>query len=595
MSGGWWRVVSALGAAWPRAALAVALLVATLAASLALMGTSAWLIATAALHPSVAALQVAIVGVRFFGIARGVARYFERLVSHDVTLRLLERLRVETFARLVPLAPAGLLFRRTGDVVARLLGDIEILEHIFVRVIAPSLAALAVAAGVVAAFGLVAWQAAGVAAAVFGVGGVVAPLVASRAGANAGRRRVRARGALEAELVDGIGGVAELVAFGAASAHVARVARHAASAADAEVASARATGASTALTALSVDLGVVALAAVTIPLVSRGQVSGVTLAVVVLVLVASMEAIGALASGWQGLAASDEAATRVAGLSRDAPPVAPPPVPRRPPWPGVASRFDIAGLSFAYPGGPLVLSDLSLSLRPGRLVALVGASGSGKSTVLNLALRFWDVAPGRMALDGVDVRELAPDDVRAQFSVMPQRTHLVTATLADNLRLADPGATREALESALARAHLGAWVRSLPQGLDEWLGEQGIRLSGGERQRLAFARALLRPAPFLILDEPTAHLDPANERAILDEIADEARARGVLLITHRLVGLDTADEVVVLDGGRLVERGTFAELSQRRGRLAELLAIQRDELGAGPDPLSTDNDTPQGE
>jgi len=585
------RVVGALRHDWRRAGLAIVLLVVTLAASLALMGTSAWLIATAALHPSVAALQVAIVGVRFFGIARGLARYGERLVSHDVTLRLLERLRVSTFERLVPQAPAGLLFRRTGDVVARLVGDIETLEHVFVRVIAPSAGAAIIGAGLVAAFGMMSLAGAAIVAAVFVAGGVVAPLVAHRLGARAARRRIVERGSLEADLIDGINGVAELVAFGAAPRHVARVARRAATMARAEMIGGRSAAASGALTMLAVDLGVVAVAAVTIPLVADARLSGVTLAVVVLVVVASLEAIGMLASGWQSLAASDEAARRLDEIAGGggAPGITTPCVaaPGSPPtMQGVASRFAIDGLTFAYAGGPPVLRDLTLSLEPGRLVALVGPSGSGKSTVLNLALRFWDAAPGAIRLDGVDIAAMDADRVRSQFSVMPQRTHLLTATIADNLRLAVPTASRVDLEEVVVRARLDGLVQVLPNGLEEWVGEQGVRLSGGERQRLAFARALLRRAPFLLLDEPTAHLDAALERAVLDEIAREARTRGVLLITHRLSGLEAADEVLVLDAGRVVERGTFAELSRRRGRFADLLAIQRDELGSGPDPFA---------
>jgi ABC-type transport system involved in cytochrome bd biosynthesis fused ATPase/permease subunit len=228
---------------------------------------------------------------------------------------------------------------------------------------------------------------------------------------------------------------------------------------------------------------------------------------------------------------------------------------------------------------------VALCLERGRRVAVVGASGSGKSTLVHLLLRFWDVPPGTYRLDGADAREWPPDRVRAAFAFSAQRVHLFTGTLRENLVLGAPEASETELRAVLAAVRLDGLVARLPKGLDTWVGEQGQHLSGGERQRLALARALLRDAPFLLLDEPTAHLDAVTEREVVAEIVRAGAHRATLLVTHRLVGLDAFDEVLVLERGRGVERGRPAELAAAGGTFARLLAMQRalldDDLSGG--------------
>jgi ABC-type multidrug transport system fused ATPase/permease subunit len=232
-------------------------------------------------------------------------------------------------------------------------------------------------------------------------------------------------------------------------------------------------------------------------------------------------------------------------------------------------------LCFSFPGeSRVVLEGVSFRLEPGRRVAIAGPSGSGKSTVVSLLLRFWDVPPGSLLLEGEDARALSPNRVRAALAVSPQRVHLLTGTLRENLLLAAPAASAGEMEGALNAARLGELVRRLPEGLDTWIGEGGHQLSGGERQRLALARALLRDAPFLVLDEPTAHLTPSTEKEVMRDVrAGEGRA--TLLVTHRLVGLEAFDEVLVLERGRVVERGRAGELGAAGGPFARLLALQR--------------------
>jgi ATP-binding cassette subfamily C protein CydC len=564
-----------LALAWPqrtRVVLAVALSVVTLGSGIGLMATSAWLISKAALHPSIAALAVAIVGVRFFGLARGVLRYLERLVSHDATLGLLARLRPFVYRALEPLAPARLTSARSGDLLGRLLADVETLDNVYVRVLVPSLSALAVAL----LTGALLWPrgAALAAAALCGLaaGGLLVPRLVWRLGLEPGRRWIETRAELHARLVDGVQGVAELLAYGHGERHLAGIEALSARAARAQVRLAHATGLGGALTTLCADLATLGVLALAIPQVRAGRLDGVELALVALVTLSAFEAVAALPAGYQSLGATRVAARRLFDLADARPAVSEPAAPA-PAGPG--RRLEVRGLRFAYDDGPPVLDGIDLTLEPGRLLAVVGPSGCGKSTLAHLLLRFWDVGDGMLWLDGRDVRTLAADDVRARVAFAAQRTHLFAGTLDDNLRLALPEASRAQLGAAARRARLHDFAVALPEGYDTWVGEQGLRLSGGERQRLALARAFLKPAPLLVLDEPTAHLDALTEREVLGEIARAKAEQAVLLITHRLVGLEAADEILVLAGGRVIERGTWSDLVRAGGTFARLVALQR--------------------
>jgi ATP-binding cassette subfamily C protein CydC len=233
-------------------------------------------------------------------------------------------------------------------------------------------------------------------------------------------------------------------------------------------------------------------------------------------------------------------------------------------------------VSFRYEeDGPLVLEDITFTLRPGGRIAVVGPSGSGKSTLVNLALRFWDPDGGEVRLGGRDVRGYSQEDLRARMGVVAQDTHIFNDTLRANLVLADPAAGEASLEEALARAQLTGLVERLPEGLDSYVGEQGSRLSGGERQRVAVARALLKGAPLLILDEATANLDTVTERELVGAVRDLMRLRTTLVISHRLVAMEKMDEILVLDEGRIVERGTHEELSRAEGLYRRMLDVQR--------------------
>ncbi|MGD8737009.1 MAG: thiol reductant ABC exporter subunit CydC, partial [Anaerolineae bacterium] len=559
-------------------ALAALLGFATIASSIGLLATSGYLIARAALQPSIADLQVAIVGVRFFGITRGVARYVERLVAHDVTFRLLARLRVWFYEALEPLAPARLMQYRSGDLYSRIVADIGTLENVYLRVIAPPFVAVLVS--VLAGFlvgGFSPWLAVILVVFLILAGGFL-PALVMVLGRQPGERLVLARANLHGLLVDSIQGMADLLAFGQEGRQAEQAMEWGRQLAHLQARMGRIGGLHTALTGLLMNLATLAVLAMAISLVvAGGQLDGVYLAMLVLVVVASFEAVVPLPGAFQYLENSLEAARRLFALVDAQPAVADPETPAPAPD---RCYLKVEDLHFAYePGAPPAVDGVSFEVAEGQCVAIVGPSGAGKSTLVQLLLRFWAYDQGRWLWAGLDLGRYCQADLRRRVAVVSQQTHLFNATVRDNLLLAvQPGTTGDELEErmvqAAKQAQIHEFVESLPQGYDTWLGEQGLRFSGGQRQRLAIARALLRDAPILVLDEPTANLDPLTEQQVLDALGALMAGRTTLLITHRLVGLEVADEILVMRQGRIVERGRHYELLERVGLYHRMWQLQ---------------------
>ncbi|HEX5900091.1 MAG TPA: thiol reductant ABC exporter subunit CydC [Solirubrobacteraceae bacterium] len=537
------RLLSLADAPRPRAALAAVLGALTVILGAGLMATAGYLISRASERPAVLSLTVAIVGVRFFGLSRPLTRYLERLASHDLALRVLGRVRVQVYRDIEPLAPAQLEGYRQGDLLARMVADVDALQNLHLRAIGPPLVALlagAVVVGVAAAF----LPAAGLVLALgLVVGGVVVPALAGWLGRRGGRRQAAARGELSAGLVEILRAAPELVAYGgaaqaqarlrAADGTLVRLARR-----DALVGG-LADGAGLAVVGATVA-GVLAVA---VHASADGHLDRVLIAMLALLALASFEAVQPLAAAARELSVTLAAGRRVLELAdREAAvldPAAPLPAPS---WPFVVALEDVRA-RYA-PGERAALDGVSLRLEPGCRVALVGPSGAGKTTVVNLLLRFLDPEAGRVTLAGRDLREYRQEDVRRAIAVAGQDSHLFSASIRENVRLARPGASDEDVEEALRRARLWSWVAGLPEGLDTAVGEEGRELSGGQRQRLVLARALLVDAPVLVLDEPTAHLDPPTARALVDDVFAAAGDRSVLLITHRAEGLDLVEEII---------------------------------------------------
>ncbi len=557
-------------------ALSVFASTATIASSIGLLGTSAYLISYAALQPSIAYLQVAIVGVRFFGISRGVFRYVERLSTHSVNFSLLSRLRVWFYQALEPLAPARLQTYHSGDLLQRAVGDIEVLENFYVRVVAPPLAALLITIGAAGLLGGWSWKIAGVLVGGLLLGGIAVPLISYAMSRGPGRQLVDARAELSANYVESLQGLADLLAYGQESAVRKRLGALEARLSSAQGRLAWAGGAGNALSQLAGNLTLLVVLAVAIPLVSAGQLDGVLLAVIALVTLASFEAVTPLPQAAQMLEASLNSARRLFELVDATPAVPEPDVPLPPPQSAILS---VRNLTFQYETSlPPVLRLVDLELKAGRKLGLVGPSGAGKSTLLALLMRFWDAPEKTIYLDDHDIRDYRSEEERRLFSLVSQATYLFTATLRQNLLLARPEASEEDLERVLAQAGLKSWVAGLPDGLDTWLGERGQQMSGGERQRLAVARMLLQQAPVVLLDEPTAHLDTITEQQVIETLHTVLQDRTVVWATHSLTAMDWMDEIVVLDGGRVVERGNHGQLLKAGGLYARLWKIRNSEL-----------------
>jgi ATP-binding cassette subfamily C protein CydC len=534
-----------------RLALAVALGSVTVLAGVGLMGVAGYLISRSAEHPPVLSLTVTIVAVRAFALARPVSRYFERLGSHDLTFRVLARMRVAFYRTLEPRIPSRAGGFRQGDLLARVVGDVDATQNLFLRGVYPPLVAAVAAIASVTAAAVLLPAAAIVLAVGLALGGIAVPTLAASAGRVSGRRRATARGALTADLVEVLRAAPELAVLGAADAAVDRV-----QALDDELRRLGRRDASSAavvegLGTLVTGLTVVGVLAVCVRATGVGALDRTLVAALALGAMAAFEAVAPLPASALGIAETVQAGARLLRIGEDAPEAMDPADPlERPAGPTAA----LEAVRFEHDDGETWgLRDVDLLLSPGRRIALVGHSGSGKSTVAALLVRFFDPDAGRVTLGGVDERRLRQADVREVVGLDGQDAYLFASTIRENVRLARPGADDAEIEAALRRARVWDWVAGLPDGLDTFVGTEGALVSGGERRRLALARSFLADRPILVLDEPTAHLDAPTAEALMADVLAAADGRSILLITHRSEGLDAVDGIVELRRGAVVE------------------------------------------
>ncbi|WP_445402702.1 thiol reductant ABC exporter subunit CydD [Streptomyces sp. LE64] len=560
-----------------RGRLALALLFGSLAlgSAVGLMAVSGYLISRASEQPPVLYLMTAVTATRTFGIGRAVFRYAERLVSHDAVLRMLAETRVAVYRRLERLAPAGLRKTRRGDLLSRLVADVDALQDYWLRWLLPAGAAVTVSLGAV---GFTTWllpEAGAVLAVGLLAAGAGVPLLSGAIARRAELRLAPARGVLANRVAELLSGTAELTVAGALPERTARARQADAVLTGIASRTAKATALGDGLTALITGLTVTATALVAVAAVAEGRLNGVTTAVVVLTPLAAFEAVMGLPLAVQYRHRVRRSAERVQEVLDAPEPVREPETPA--PAPESPFPLRLHRLSARYEGQrDRALHAVDLTLEEGRRIAVVGASGSGKTTLAQVLARFLEPASGTYELGGVAAEALDGDTVREFVGLCAQDAHLFDSSVRENLLMARRDAGEAELTAVLERVRMLDWVDSLPEGLDTLVGEHGARLSGGQRQRLVLARALLADFPVLVLDEPAEHLDLPTADALTTDLMAATVGRTTVLITHRLAGLEEVDEVIVLDAGRVVQRGTFGELVAVDGPLARM----RDREGA---------------
>lgn len=546
--------------------LGVVLAIVTLLASIGLLTLSGWFLSASAVV-GVAGIysfnyMLPAAGVRGAAIIRTAGRYFERLVSHDATFRVLQHLRVFTFSKLLPLSPAGLARFRQGELLNRVVADVDTLDHLYLRVISPLIGALVVIVVVTAGLSILDVALALTLGGIMLVTLLVLPPLFYRAGKPAGESITQMRGQYRQQLTAWLQGQAELMLFSASDRYRKQLEKTEQRWQDAQRRQAELTALSQALMLLIGGVAVVAMLWLTSAGVGGNSQPGALIALFVFCALAAFEALVPVTGAFQHLGQVIASARRITQITAQQPEVTF--------TAGNGQAFGQVSLTlnqvtFSYPQQPSpALENISLQVGAGEHIAILGRTGCGKSTLLQLLTRAWDPADGEILLNDQPLTRLNEATLRQAMSVVPQRVHLFSATLRDNLLLAAPGASDIQLVKALERVGLEKLLED--SGLNAWLGEGGRQLSGGELRRLAIARALLHDAPLMLLDEPTEGLDATTESQILDLLAEVMREKTVLMVTHRLRGLARFNRIIVMDNGKIIEQGSHAELLAEQGR-----------------------------
>jgi len=557
--------------AWLLAALGLSLM--TLAANVGLLALSGWFIAAMALA-GISGIPInyhyPAAGIRALAIWRTLGRYAERVAGHQTSLRLLAGLRVWIFRRIEPLAPARLEGYASGDLLSRIRADIDSLDTFYLRLLAPVLTALC--AGVM--FTLFLWfyspaVALATAGLLLAAGGFL-PLAVYLLGRTPGARVTRNSAELRTAVVDGLRGMEELLAYDAVERQKERVKELNRRLLADQARLAGLAGISAGGVGLCSGLALWSALVISIPLVRAGSLSGPQMVMVALFCQAAFEAVLPLPPAFRLLGQTLAAARRIFSLADEPPAVREPhdpaPVPER-------ADFSLRGVGFSYGNGGATLEGLDLELSPGRKVALVGGSGAGKSTLLDLLLRFREYGSGSILLAGRELREYDGEDVRSLLAVAGQQPFLFNATLRENLLIARSGAGEGEMIAAACIAGIHDEIVAFAQGYDTEVGERGMKLSGGQVRRLAIARAILKDSPVLLLDEPTEGMDAAAARLLLERVFRYAGDKALLVITHCRIGLEVMDEVVLMDEGRMIERGSHAQLLARSRQYRDMWAL----------------------
>ncbi|HGY1776782.1 TPA: cysteine/glutathione ABC transporter ATP-binding protein/permease CydC [Citrobacter amalonaticus] len=546
--------------------LGIVLAIITLLASIGLLTLSGWFLSASAVAGFAGIYSfnymLPAAGVRGAAITRTAGRYFERLVSHDATFRVLQHLRIHTFSKLLPLSPAGLARYRQGELLNRIVADVDTLDHLYLRVISPLVGAFVVIMVVTIGLSVLDVTLACTLGGVMLLTLFIMPPVFYRAGKTTGQNLTHLRGQYRQQLTAWLQGQAELTIFGASDRYRAQMEATELQWHEAQRRQSELTALSQALMLLIGAVAILLMLWMAAGGVGGNAQPGALIALFVFCALAAFEALAPVTGAFQHLGQVIASAMRITELTEQEPEVTFPTDVSDVP---VQVTLTLRDVSFSYPEqAQKALDSLSLQVNPGEHIAILGRTGCGKSTLLQLLTRAWDPQQGEILLNGRPIATLNEATLRKTISVVPQRVHLFSATLRDNLLLAAPDASDEQLADTLRRVGLEKLLDDA--GLNSWLGEGGRQLSGGELRRLAIARALLHDAPLMLLDEPTEGLDATTESQMLELLAEVMREKTLLMVTHRLRGLARFDQIIVMDNGQIIEQGNHADLLAQQGR-----------------------------
>ncbi|MDH2897132.1 heme ABC transporter ATP-binding protein/permease CydC (plasmid) [Rahnella variigena] len=557
---------------WFRLSLGIILAIVTLLASIGLLTLSGWFLAASAVA-GIAGLysfnyMLPAAGVRGAAIFRTAGRYAERLVSHDATFRVLAHLRVFTFTKIMPLSPGGIARFRQADLLNRLVADVDTLDHLYLRVISPLVSALVVILLVTFGLSFLDVKLALTLGAIMLVLMLLLPVIFYRAGKPAGRELTALRSDYRMQLTSWLQGQSELVVFGAQP-------RFRQQLNDIErrwmlrqQQQAKLTGLSQAMVIAAAGLTVTLMLWLAAGGISQFPQPGALIALFVFTPLAAFEALGPVAAAFQHLGQVIASAQRVSQIIDQPADVT---FPTQGPVAAEHVSLSLQNVNFTYPGQPLpVLKNVTLDVGAGEHIALLGQTGCGKSTLLQLLTRGWDITSGTLEINGHAIGAYDEATLRKMITVVSQRAHVFNTTLRENLRMASPNCTDEQIAEVLRQVDLHVLLEN--EGLNAWLGEGGRQLSGGEQRRIGLARALLHDAPLWLLDEPTEGLDAETEQHILALLHKHCQNKTLLLVTHRLHGLETFDRICVMEEGQIVEQGDHASLIAAQGRYARFLS-----------------------
>ncbi len=527
----------------------------TIGSSIGLLMTSAYIIAKASLHPDIGQLQVGIVGVRFFGISRGLLRYAERLFSHEVTFNLLAKLRIWFFQAIAPFVPSKTGKLTSGDLLSRVVADIESMEHIFIRVISPPIIATLVAMLMVFILSFYSIFVALAFLVPFLLGGIAVPTITYLLSKKYSNKIIQLRSKLTEMVLDGIDGKYEILAYGMSENYKVEFNKTNLQLIKVQRKMELISGMNESLIGLLMNVAVLLVVMATAPLIENGIVSGIHLSVVALGTMASFEAVLPMPSALQYLLSSIRATERVFEIT-DKPFINEPILEDK----LVGDSLGFEKVSFSYADNINVLTDITLKLRGKNKIAIIGGSGAGKSSIVNLLLKFWHNDSGEIKIDDINYKQVDSTNIRNLIATIPQKVFLFSNTVKNNLLLAKPNATDEELWNALRQAELMDLVESLPDKLDTWIGNHGKQISGGEQKRIAIARALLKDSPIFICDEITANIDSINELKITNTVHSVTKNKALIFITHRLVDMEKFDAVYLVENGKIISIGKHEEL-----------------------------------